>query len=242
MTYVQVSVTKRDPGIPQRFVPGLVVESREGVPVGVHIDIDRRPRPVQQRHQPRELRQREVRRSEADGRKGRAVRHGREIADDTPQVVRRQSDHLFGDSFWNASSSVRASGVRPTAWNIARAPEDAATAPSAFRSSSPVFGETDDGRDTLTASPPDHVPDRDAGETCIAPFRGQCGYLDQHAGASVLRAVKTVIGNTAGERAAEVDEIAVAVRARPEHRIREDDRVRLGPGDLGAEPGSEAVW
>ena len=41
-----------------------------------------------------------------------------------------------GASPWKASSTVAASGVRPTAWNMATAPEDAATAPSALRSSS----------------------------------------------------------------------------------------------------------
>ena len=45
-------------------------------------------------------------------------------------------------------------------------------------------------------------------------------------------------GRPPGDRAADVDEVPVAARARPEHRVREDDRVRLGPRDVLAEGGS----
>src|SRR5271168_4056261 len=41
-------------------------------------------------------------------------------------------------------------------------------------------------------------------------------------------------GRSAGDSAAQVDEITIALRARADHRIGEDDRVRFAPGDLRA--------
>ena len=69
--------------------------------------------------------------------------------------------------------------------------------------------------------------------------RGRSGDLDQHPGAPVCSDVQAVVRNPPGDGAAEVDEVAIAVRARPDHRIGEDDRVRLRPGDLRAETGAK---
>ena len=41
-------------------------------------------------------------------------------------------------------------------------------------------------------------------------------------------------GGAAGDGGANVNEIAVAIGARPQNRVGKDDGVALGPGDLGA--------
>ena len=42
-------------------------------------------------------------------------------------------------------------------------------------------------------------------------------------------------GHAAGDRAADVEQVGIALGARADHRVREADRVRLAPGDLLAE-------
>ena len=59
--------------------------------------------------------------------------------------------------------------------------------------------------------------------------------LDESPRGAIFGQVQAVCGGAAGHGAAEVDEIAVAVGARTDHGIGEDDRVRFSPGDLRAE-------
>ncbi len=53
--------------------------------------------------------------------------------------------------------------------------------------------------------------------------------------AAVLRPVQPVVGRVADDGAGDVEKIAVAVGARAEHRVAEDDRVGLAPGDIAAQ-------
>ena len=62
----------------------------------------------------------------------------------------------------------------------------------------------------------------------IVPLRRAARDLDQDPGATVLREVQAERA-PAGEGAAEVDEVAVAVRPRADHGIREHDGVRIPP-------------
>ena len=48
--------------------------------------------------------------------------------------------------------------------------------------------------------------------------------------------------HAAGDRGADVDEVAVALGARAEHAVGEDDGVRLRPGDLLAEGRALVSW
>ena len=62
--------------------------------------------------------------------------------------------------------------------------------------------------------------------------------LDQGPSGPIFGQVQAVCGGAAGHGAAEVDKIAIAIGARADHRIGEDDRVRFSPGDLRAEAGA----
>ena len=66
---------------------------------------------------------------------------------------------------------------------------------------------------------------------------GKAGELEQDFGAAVFIEMQAPGGRAPRHRADEVDEVAVAVGARADHRIGEDDRVRFAPGDLLAEAG-----
>src|SRR5208282_6421998 len=83
------------------------------------------------------------------------------------------------------------------------------------------------------AAPPNHMPDRHRDTLQIPIVRNRLNLDDRPRGA-VLFQVQAVFWSAAGHRAAEVDEIAVAVGAGADHRIGEGDRVRLPPGDLRA--------
>ena len=137
----------------------------------------------------------------------------------------------------SASSSVGASGVIPTAWNIATAPEDAAAAPSAFSRSSLVSG----GSPTMTGTRgpglrPHDVTDARGRDLVVEQALRDVVRQPEHDAASpVLVQVQAGLRHPSGDRRADVDEVAVAVRPRAQHRVGEHDRVRLGPGDVLAE-------
>ena len=97
------------------------------------------------------------------------------------------------------------------------------------------FRQADDRRYPLAAAAADDMADRDGGKPRLLPLRRQIGDLDQDAGAPVLRDVQAVTGEPSGDGAAKIDEVAIAVRPRADHRIGEHDGVRFRPGDLGAE-------
>ena len=59
--------------------------------------------------------------------------------------------------------------------------------------------------------------------------------LDQSPRRAVFGQVQAIGGRAAGHSAAEINEIAIAIGARADHRIGEGDRVRFSPGDLRAE-------
>ena len=140
-----------------------------------------------------------------------------------------------GGSPCRAASSVGASGVEPTAWNSATAPDEAAAAPIAFRRSSCVPG----GRPTMTGiSSPVSLPTTSPStgySTSLASSAGESPDVDHDLAAPVLEAVQARVGHPPGNRAGDVGEVAVALRPRTEHAVAEDDRVRLGPGHLLAE-------
>jgi hypothetical protein len=73
---------------------------------------------------------------------------------------------------------------------------------------------------------------REALEVPVVRNRGD---LDQSPRGAVFGQVQPVCRGAASHRAAEVDEIAIAIGARADHRIGEGDRVRFSPGDLRAE-------
>ena len=120
-----------------------------------------------------------------------------------------------------------ASGVRPTAWKSATAPDEAAAAPSAFRSSSLVSP----GSPTIAGTrAPQRRPTIWPTATATRSASQSCG-IDTIStiarAARFSRQMQAVFGRAAGHGAAEVDEVAVAVGARADHRIGEDDRVRF---------------
>ena len=67
------------------------------------------------------------------------------------------------------------------------------------------------------------------------PIVGNRGNLDNRPRGAIFRQMQAVGGGAASHRAAEVDEIAIAIGARADHRIGEDDGVGFAPGDLLAE-------
>ena len=64
---------------------------------------------------------------------------------------------------------------------------------------------------------------------------GQGTQIEHDLAAPVLLQVEPDRGRATGDCRADVDEVAVAVGACAQHRVREHDRVALGPGDLLAE-------
>ena len=78
-------------------------------------------------------------------------------------------------------------------------------------------------------------------EPLIVPISRDRSDLDQSPRKTIFRQVEPVCGRAASHGAAEVDEIAVAVGARADHRIGEGDRVRFAPRDLRAEARAIAV-
>ncbi len=135
----------------------------------------------------------------------------------------------------NASRRVGASGVTPTMWNIATAPDEAAAAPRALSWSSVACVDAVDDRDRGADLPPDEVSEQ--GEEGVATTRrvGHALDLDQDRAQAPLVRVQPELGHEAGDGGADVDEVAVALGARAEHAVGEDDGVRLRPGDLLAE-------
>ena len=79
------------------------------------------------------------------------------------------------------------------------------------------------------------MADGDAGEFRAVPFRRDRDDFDMHARAAVRLDMQAEFGRAAGHRAADVDEIAIALGARADHGIGEHDRIRFAPGDLRAE-------
>ena len=76
----------------------------------------------------------------------------------------------------------------------------------------------------------------------IAPLErgGKARHREQHLRPPVFVEVQAPRRCTSGYRAAQIDEVAVAVGAGADDGVREHDRVRLSPGDLFAERGAEA--
>ena len=68
-------------------------------------------------------------------------------------------------------------------------------------------------------------------------FLGNLPEAQDAGGQAVLVEVEAHRGRPAGDRAADVQEVRVALGARPDDRVREGDRVRLAPRDLLPEPG-----
>ena len=145
----------------------------------------------------------------------------------------------------SASSSVGASGVMPTAWNIATAPDDAAAAPSAFSRSSPVSA----GSPTMTGTSGAGL----AGPTMCPTHVGVTSSWSSRSGMSsasrnttrappVLVEVQAGVRHPSGDRRADVDEVAVPVRPRaraPSSRTRSRStrptrRARRTPGAVRA--------
>ena len=93
-----------------------------------------------------------------------------------------------------------------------------------------------DDRDRGPDQPSDEVPER--GEERVAHADGVRHGRGPRSGPWRRRPssrVQPELGHVAGDRGADVDEVAVALGARAEHAVGEDDGVRLRPGDLLAE-------
>ena len=128
---------------------------REHVATGVRIERNPRCVPPDERGERVDLGDGEMRRADADRGDGSAS-DGRQLVAGGAQTLGRDDDLALRTPPPSAASSVGASGVIPTAWNIATAPEDAAAAPSAFSRSSLVPA----GRPTMTGTRvPDSAPD-----------------------------------------------------------------------------------
>ncbi len=69
----------------------------------------------------------------------------------------------------------------------------------------------------------------------VAKLLGESARVEHQPRAAVLVQMQPVAGRAAGDGAAEIEEVAEAVAARAQHRVHEGDRVRLTPGDMGAE-------
>ena len=138
----------------------------------------------------------------------------------------------------NAASRVAASGVTPTTWNIPTPPEDAAAAPNAFSWSSVAGGSPSTTGTPTPASRPTRWPTRGRGRPREGGGRARRPQAEQ--ALSRPSSGGTRHRDAAGDRRADVDEVAVAIGPGPEHRVREHDGVGLGPGDVLAEPGPRA--
>ena len=155
-----------------------------------------------------------------------------------PQVVGRQDESsppAARPEMPLRASPPRASGRRRGTWRPT--PTTRRRRPSAFRSSSsrlmpavrrsPGFARRSAGRSRARPRRRDgrHRPIREADPAISTSTRARrfCGD------------VQAVVRNPPGDRAAEVDEVAVAVGARADHGIGKHDGVRLRPGDLRSE-------
>ncbi len=99
-------------------------------------------------------------------------------------------------------------------------------------------GQADDRRDGVPRAATDQVPDRGV-RGLVGEQRLGEGADPEHGRREPFPVeVQARRGCAPGDRAADVDEVAVASRPSPQHRVGEDDRVRLGPRDVLAEGGS----
>ena len=128
-----------------------------------------------------------------------------------------------------------ASGVTPTTWNIATAPDEAAAAPRALSWSSVASSMPSMTGIAVPTCRPTRCPS--SGKN-VSRRRHRVRHaldLDQDRAQAALVGVQPELRHEAGDRGADVDEVAVALGARAEHAVGEDDGVRLRPGDLLAE-------
>ena len=140
------------------------------------------------------------------------------------------------------SSRSGASGVRPTAWNSATDPDDAAGRAERLEV---VLGggggQPDDRRDPAGGQ----APEREAKGTVARHVgqgrRGVRIELDDQGREARLRTMQPGVRHAAGDRRGDVAEVAVARGPGAEDRVDEDDRVRLRPGHVLADgPGGPA--
>src|ERR1700689_2933117 len=149
----------------------------------------------------------------------------------------------------SAVSCKRSCGVKPPkavsrTWSFGRAARDMKQRHRARRSGggaqclqvilANAGGQADDRRNEPPKTAPDRRADRNRKPLGIPIFRNGED-LDQRPRGAIFGQVQAVCGGAAGHGAAEVDEIAIAIGARADHRIGEGDRVRFSPGDLRAE-------
>ena len=96
--------------------------------------------------------------------------------------------------------------------------------------------EPDDDGHACPRLRPDDVTDARGCDLVVQQARRDVVRQPEHDPASpVLVQVEAGLRHPSGDRRADVDEVAVAVRPRAQHRVGEHDRVRLGPGDVLAE-------
>ena len=219
----------------KRLFPAALADFVQRRPAAIDEDVDERARAVEERHEASELLDRKMRRAERDGAERRALVQVGERARRFAQIFRRQLQvkvrreapasrleiRRFGRDAHDMKQRHRAGrgGGRAQRLQIILAH---------------VRGQADNRRNKAAATASDRMADRDC-ELLIVPIFRDRNDLDQSPSKSVFRQVQPICGRAAGHGAAEVDEIAIAIGARADHRIGEGDGVRFSPGDLRAE-------
>ena len=95
--------------------------------------------------------------------------------------------------------------------------------------------QADDRRDHRAGGAPHHRADGGVGDRIGEQAIGDPFEAEDRARGPPFIQVQAGRRRASGDGAADVDEVAVAVGAGAQHRVREHDRVRLGPGDVFTE-------
>ena len=188
--------------------------------------------------QPGELRHREVRRADADA--GQLGRVGRR------QLGTGFAEHRRGDGHdllrgLAVERSVAAGGFGRDADGVEHGHATAGRGRRAEGLAVVLGGRRQQAVDHRHPRPghgADHVPDQREHDVLGQHCTGQAADVEQDAPAAGLVSVQAGVGHPAGQRGADVDEVAVALGPGTQHRVGEDDRVGLRPRDLFTELGA----
>ncbi len=101
------------------------------------------------------------------------------------------------------------------------------------------LGQALDDRDRRSGPPAEHDPqEREDHVAAAQPWRNVVCQAQDDSRAALIGPVQPGIRDAPDDGRGDVDEVAVSVRPRPEHRVAEGDGIRLAPGDLLPERGA----
>ncbi len=132
-----------------------------------------------------------------------------------------------------AASKVGASGVTPTMWKSATAPEAGGGGAHGFEL---IFGRLDlqaiDHRDAILGDLAEQMAEDGIEAVVLLHGQRQIDQAEEHLAGAVLGQVQAHGRDAAGDRATDVEQVRVAFGAGADHGVGEDDGVGLAPGHL----------